>query len=75
MLLLAVNHILIIYMHCHAECLKRIDLMKVISSVTWGASSKILRLFYISYIRAKIDNGSMFYSTAASSNLKKLEGV
>ena len=61
--------------YLHAECLKRIHLMKVISSAAWGASSKILRLFYITYIRAIIDYGSILYSTVAPSKLKKLEGV
>ena len=59
----------------HADCLKRIDLLKVISSANWGASCKILRLFYMSYIRSKIDYGAILYCSAAMSNLKKLDNV
>ena len=59
--------------YLHADCLKRLDIMKAISSVNFGASCKILRMFYIAYIRAKLDYGSIFYSSAAKSNLKKLD--
>ena len=49
--------------------------MKTISSPTCGASSKILRTFYISYIRAKIDYGAVLYSTAAKTNLGRLDKI
>ena len=57
------------------DCLKRIDIMKSIASPNWGASSKVLRTFYISYIRAKIDYGAVIYCTAAKSNLEKLDKI
>lgn len=57
------------------DCLKRIDLMKTFSSSTWGASSQILRNFYISYIRSKLDYGSNLYGYAAKTNLKKLDSI
>ena len=47
--------------------------MRAIASCTWGASSRVLRQFYISYIRSKIDYGSILYESAAVSNLKRLE--
>ena len=59
--------------YLRVECAKRIDLMKTISSIKWGASSKILRSFYVSYIRSKLDYGAMIYCTAAATNLKKLD--
>ena len=55
------------------DCLRRIDIMKCLSSTKWGASSKILRMFYIAYIRAKIDYGSIIYGGTSDANLKKLE--
>jgi len=52
---------------------KRIDLMKVLSSTNWGASFKTLKLFYIMYIRSKIDYGSCAYADAAEMHLQKLD--
>ena len=49
--------------------------MKVLSTTKWGACTKVLRTFYIAYIRAKIDYGAMIYRSAAETNLKKLEVI
>ena len=57
------------------DCIRRIDLMKTISSAAWGASSTKLRQFYVSYIRSKIDYGSVLYGSSAPSNLKKLDCI
>ena len=59
----------------HAECLKRVDFLKVISPTNWGASCKILGLFYVAYIRAKIDYGSVLHGSSAASNLKCLDSI
>ena len=56
-----------------SECTRRLDIIKALSSSVWGASSKLLRIFYISYIRAKLDYGSILYSGAKDSVLQKLE--
>ena len=61
--------------YLRVECLKRMDIMKTISSPTWGASSKVLRMFYITSIRAKIDYGAVLYGSAAKTNLEKLEKI
>ena len=55
------------------DCMKRDDLMKTLSSSSWGASSQVLRNFYISYIRAKIDYGCVIYGGASNTHLKKLD--
>ena len=55
------------------ECSRRMDIMKAVASPNWGASSKVLRIFYISYIRAKLDYGAVLYSNAAKTSLEKLE--
>ena len=57
------------------DCLHRLNIMKVLSSTKWGASSNILRNFYKAYIRSKIDYGSIIYARAAPSNLKKIDTI
>lgn len=57
------------------DCSKRIDLMKTLSSSVWGASSKMLRRFYISYVRAKIDYGSILYGSAAKTYIDKVDTI
>ena len=57
------------------ECIRRTDILKSLASSKWGASTRILRLFYISYIRAKIDYGAILYGNASKTNLDKLEKV
>ena len=47
--------------------------MKVMASTKWGATTKIMRLFYIGYKRAKLDYGSILYSSATATLLKKME--
>jgi hypothetical protein len=54
------------------DCLKRIDLMKAFSSSVWGASTKLLRSFYIAYIRSKVYFGSVIYGSASKTTLKNL---
>ena len=58
-----------------SDCQRRLDLMKILSSPVWGASLKILRQHYISYIRSKIDYGSILYHSSHSPLLKKLDVV
>jgi hypothetical protein len=57
------------------DCMRRIDIMKALSSAVWGSSIKILRQFYITYIRAKLDYGSIVYCSASKTNLHKLETI
>ena len=56
-----------------ANCSERNDLMKSITSTNWGACTKVLRAFYIAYIRSKLDYGSTLYAGAPEVNLRKLE--
>ena len=56
-----------------SESIRRINFLKVFSSSVKGSSAKILRMFYVSYIRAKIDYGSIIYASAKSAELQKLE--
>ena len=47
--------------------------MKAISSSKWGASLLILRTFYITYIRSKLDYGAVVYDSATEAIKQKLE--
>ena len=61
--------------HLQVECLRRVQIMKAISSYSWGMSSNILKQFYIAYIRAKMDYGAILYESASISRLNKLESI
>lgn len=64
--------------HCTflaANCSKRIDMMKALSSVKYGASFEILRRFYISYVRSRMVYGAPAFATASHSQLQKLKVV
>jgi ribonuclease HI len=52
---------------------KRLSIMKVLSSISWGASKKVLRNFYIAYVRSKMDYASVIYNSAAPTTLAKLD--
>lgn len=55
------------------DVLRRIDLLKHMSSPNWGANRRFLRLFYCAYIRAKLDYGCVLYRHASDSQLSKLD--
>jgi ribonuclease HI len=57
------------------DCLRRMNILKTMSSVTWGSSTKVLRKFYIAYIRAKINYGAVIYGSAAKIHLNKLNVI
>lgn len=63
------NHVKYLITDCH----RRLNLMKSISSSVWGASTSILRTFYIAYIRAKLEYGSVLFAGAAVSYQNKLK--
>ncbi|KAI5724929.1 hypothetical protein M8J77_008903 [Diaphorina citri] len=58
-----------------SDCLKRINLMKLLCNVKWGADHKTLLQLYRSYIRSKLDYASIVYSSASDSSLKTLDTV
>lgn len=55
-----------------ADCHRRINIMKSIASINYGASFKNLRMFYLAYIRAKLNYGSSVFASASKTNLQKL---
>ena len=52
---------------------RRLDILKAFSSSTWGSSAKMLRSFYIAYVRAKIDYGCVLYNNTRKNLLEKLD--
>ena len=54
------------------DCIRRLDLMKSLASTTWGASRKMLRMFYVSYIRSKLEYGCELFSNASDGALDKI---
>ena len=47
--------------------------MKILASTQWGSCRKVMRMFYILYIRSKIAYGSIVYAGASENNLNKLD--
>ena len=61
--------------YLHSDCLRRISIMKIISSFKWGASTDILKMFYIAYVRSKILYGSPAFSQLSERNLNKISVI
>lgn len=58
-----------------ANCTKRINIMKSISSLKYGASRIMLRRFYIAYIRPKICYGSSIFYNASKTLIQRLNSL
>lgn len=57
------------------KCKKYLNILKSISSINWGCDYKSLLMFYKSFILARIDYGSIVYSSARKSTLKPLDSI
>ncbi len=57
------------------KCTQRLNLLKTLNGTTWGADKKCLLHLYQSHIRSVLDYGSIIYSSASTSNFKKLDTV
>lgn len=55
------------------KCSLRLNLLKTLNGTSWGADKKSLIRLYCSHIRSLLDYGSVVYSTASLSTLKKLD--
>ena len=58
-----------------AECLKALNLLKVLSHTSWGADRTVLLHLYRSLIRSKLDYGAIVYGSARKSYLAMLDTV
>ena len=54
---------------------RRVDLTKALSSTSWRASSRILLLFYVAYIRSKLECSSVIFTGVAVSLRNKLKVI
>lgn len=57
------------------DCLKRLNILKAISSKNWGAEYHVLINTYKSLIRSKIDYGSVIYNSAPKNRLQILDPI
>lgn len=58
-----------------ANCYARLNILKTLSSLKWGADTYILINIYKSIIQPKIDYGSIVYSSAKPTLLQKLDPI
>lgn len=57
------------------KCSQRLNLLKTLNGTAWGADKKCLLRLYGSHIRSILDYGSIVYSSASHSTLKKLDTI
>lgn len=55
------------------ECKRRLNVLRVLSSSSWGCSRQMLRRVYVAYIRSKMEYGSVLYINVKSTLLHKLD--
>ena len=58
-----------------AACIRRLNIMKMMSATSWGSKCDFLIEFYTKYIRPKLEYGSIIYQIASKTTLRKLEGI
>ena len=56
------------------NCLKTLDILKVVGHPDWGADQKTLCL-YRALVRSKLDYGSIVYKPASNNVIKKLDPI
>lgn len=57
------------------KCFHRLNFLKVLNGTSWGADKKCFLRIYYSHIRSILDYGSMIYSSASPSTLKKFDTI
>ena len=57
------------------DCCRRLDIMKAIASITYGASFAVLRNFYAANIRSKLGYCALAFSSASSTHLRSLASL
>ena len=57
------------------ECLRRVNVLKALSSVRWGSSRDLLRRVYLAFIRSKLLYGHEIYPTFPAKTLNLLNVV
>ena len=54
---------------------KALNLLRVVSSMDWGADRKVLLRLYRTFIRSKLDYGCIVYGSARQSYLRKMDSI
>jgi ribonuclease HI len=54
-------------------CLKRLQVLRALSSVKWGASRQLLRRIYVAFMRSKMEYGSTIFWDISKSLMRALE--
>ena len=57
------------------KCLKALNLLRLVSSMDWGADRKVLLRLYRTLVRSKLDYGCIVYGSAWQSYLRKLDYI
>ena len=57
------------------KCQKALNLLRVVSSMDWGADRKVLLRLYRTLVRSKLDYGCIVYGSARQSYLCKLDSI
>lgn len=57
------------------SCTRKLDILKCLSKLSWGADREMLLMIYRSLIRSKIDYGCMVYQTATKANIAIIDPV
>ncbi|WP_295513796.1 hypothetical protein, partial [Thiolapillus sp.] len=57
------------------NCLKALDILKVVGHTDWGADQKTLLCLYRALVRSKLDYGCIVYGAASNNILKKLDPI
>ena len=57
------------------KCQKALNLLRVVSSMDWGADRKVLLRLYRTLVRFKLDYGCIVYGSARQSYLRKLDSI
>ena len=57
------------------KCHKALNLLRVVSSMDWGADRNVLLRLYRTLVRSKLDYGCIFYGSARKSYLRKLDSI
>ena len=61
--------------YLRGKCLKALGMLRVLSHTDWGADTHTLLQLYKSFVRSKMDYGSIVYSSASYNVLKRLYSV
>ena len=57
------------------NCLKSLDIVKVVGHTDWGADKKTLLYLYRALVRSKLDYGCIAYGAASNNIIKKLDPI